>query len=259
MLIETHAHLYFDQFDEDRQQVIQRAKEADVQKIINIAVDLETSRQCIELAEKYEGSFATVGIHPNDSTKLDSSSLGELRELSRHQKVVAIGEIGLDFYWDRCPADVQERAFREQISLAKEVGLPIVIHNREAGPQIIEVLKSAGTSELGGVFHCFSEDMISAKEVLDLGFHISFTGNLTFKKSQLPEVAEMVSLDKLLLETDCPFLSPEPKRGRRNEPAHVVYIAQKLAEIKKATFEEVTEITTSNANRLFGLGERAME
>jgi len=259
MLIETHAHLYFDQFDEDREQVIQRADEAGVKKIINIAVDLESSKQCIELAEKYEGLFATVGIHPNDSTKLGRDSLLELRELCGHKKVVAIGEIGMDFYWDRCPAEVQERAFREQIRLAKEVGLPIVIHNREAAPQIIEVLKSEDASELSGVFHCFSEDTAIAKEVLDLEFHISFTGNLTFKRSQLPEVAEMVPLDKLLLETDCPFLSPEPKRGRRNEPAHVVYIAQKLAEIKKVEFAELAEVTTSNANRLFGLGERAME
>ncbi|MCH6558871.1 TatD family hydrolase [candidate division KSB1 bacterium] len=259
MLIETHAHLYFDQFDEDREQVIQRADEADVKRIINIAVDLETSRQCIELAEKYEGLYATVGIHPNDSAKLGKDSLLELGELCGHKRVVAIGEIGMDFYWDRCPAEVQERAFREQIRLAKEVKLPIVIHNREAGPQIIEILKSEGASGLSGVFHCFSEDMTIAKEVLDFGFHISFTGNLTFKKSQLPEVAEIVPLDKLLLETDCPFLSPEPKRGRRNEPAHVVYIAQKLAEIKKVTFEEITEITTSNAKRLFGLGDRAME
>jgi len=259
MLIETHAHLYFDQFDEDREQVILRADEAGVKKIINIAVDLETSKQCIELAQKYEGLFATVGIHPNDSTKLGKDSLLELRELCGHKKVVAIGEIGMDFYWNRCPAEVQERAFREQIRLAKEVGLPIVIHNREAAPQIIEVLKSEDASELSGVFHCFSEDTAIAKEVLDLGFHISFTGNLTFKRSQLPEVAELVPLDKLLLETDCPFLSPEPKRGRRNEPAHVVHIAQKLAEIKKVEFAELAEVTTSNANRLFGLGERAME
>lgn len=259
MLIETHAHLYFDKFDQDRDEVITNAFEANVQKIINIAVDLESSQQCIELAERYEGLFATVGIHPNDSTTLDNGSLAELKELSSHQKVVAIGEIGLDFYWEKCPVEIQEKAFREQIRLAKEVGLPIVIHNREAGPQIIEVLKSEGTDGLNGVFHCFSGDKQIAEEVLDLGFHISFTGNLTFKKSQLPEVAEVVPLEKLLLETDCPFLSPEPKRGRRNEPAHVVYIAQKLAEIKKVTFEEITEITTLNANRLFGLGEQAME
>lgn len=259
MLIETHAHLYFEQFDEDRDEIIQRADEAGVKKIINIAVDLETSKQCLELAEKYEGLFATVGIHPNDSTKLDDSSLAALKELSRNEKIVAIGEIGLDFYRDRSPREVQESAFRKQIRLAKNVGLPIVIHNRDAGRQIIDVLRSEGPANLSGVFHCFSEDTQIANNVLELGFHISFTGNLTFKKSQLPEVAEIVPLDKLLLETDCPFLSPEPKRGRRNEPAHVVYIAQKLAEIKKVTFEEIAEITTSNANRLFGLGERAME
>ncbi|MFQ5675799.1 MAG: TatD family hydrolase, partial [bacterium] len=211
------------------------------------------------LAEKYTGLFAAVGIHPNDSTKLDDSSLAALRELSRHNKVVAIGEIGLDFYRDYSPVEVQERAFREQIRLAREVDLPVVIHNREAGREIIDVLKSEGTNDLNGVFHCFSEDTEIANEVLALGFHVSFTGNLTFKKSQLPEVAEMVPLDRLLLETDCPFLSPEPKRGRRNEPAHVVYIAEKLAEIKGVTVNALTELTTANAARLFRLGDRAME
>lgn len=260
MLIETHAHLTFDRFDEDREAVIERAFEKGVGKIINVATDVESSKRCIELAEGQDGLFATVGIHPNDSEKLNAAALAKLHELSHHPKVVAIGEIGMDFYRDTCPPAAQEGAFREQIRFAKESGLPIVIHNREAGAQIVAVLRSEGTTDLaGGVFHCFSGDRQMAEAVLELGFHISFTGNLTFKKSELPRVARAVPLERLLLETDCPFLSPEPKRGRRNEPANVVYIAEKLAGIKGMAFSEIATATTRNANRLFGLGEKDME
>jgi TatD DNase family protein len=253
MLIDTHAHLYFNHFDEDREEVIQRAFEVGVKMIINIGIDLETCEQCIALADEHAGVFAAVGIHPNDSAKLDENALLSLKEFTRHAKVVAIGEIGLDFYRDRAPVEIQTEAFRQQIVLAKEAGLPIVIHNRQAIAEILEILKSEGTDGLAGVFHCFSEDESWAEEVLDLGFHISFTGNLTFKKSGLAKVANMVPLERLLLETDSPFLSPEPKRGRRNEPAHVLYIAQKLAEIKGVSVSEIEKITTENAVHLFGL------
>ncbi|MFQ6112973.1 MAG: TatD family hydrolase [bacterium] len=254
MLIDTHAHLYFNHFDADREDVIQRAFDAGVKKIINIGVDLDTCRQSIELAEKNAGLFAAVGIHPNDSTKLDENSLATLMEFTRHPKVVAIGEIGLDFYRERAPIEIQRQAFRKQIALAKDEALPMVIHNRQAVREILDILKEEGTEGLGGVFHCFSEDERIAEEVLEMGFHISFTGNLTFKKSNLPQVAQMVPLERLLLETDSPLLSPEPKRGRRNEPAHVVYIAQKLAEIKGSDVSEIEKITTDNAVSLFGLG-----
>jgi len=256
MLIDTHAHLYFNQFDEDRDDTIQRAFEAGVKKIINIGTDPETCRQCIEMAEKYDGLFAVVGIHPNDAGRWNETVREQIIEWSRHPKVVAIGEIGLDFYWDKTPVPVQENAFRQQIRLAKELELPIVIHNRDAGREILDVLKSEKVNGLTGVFHCFSETKEIAAEVLELGFHISFTGNLTFKKSELPQVAKFVPIERLLLETDCPFLSPEPKRGRRNEPAHVVHIAQKLAEIKESPFEEIARITTENAHRLFGLDSK---
>ncbi len=256
-MIETHAHLYFDRFDADRDQVIQRAFDAGVRKIINIGIDIDTSLACIELAERHTGLFATVGIHPNDSMKLDDKSLAQLRELSRHEKVVAIGEIGLDFHWDTCPVDVQKQAFHQQIRLAKDVGLPIVIHNREAGPEILELLDSAGTDGLSGVFHCFSENAEIAEQALQLGFHISFTGNLTFKKSMLPEVAAAIPTERLLLETDCPFLSPEPKRGKRNEPAHVVHIARKIAEIKGIELATLVATTSANAEALFRLHEKA--
>ena len=253
MLIDTHAHLYFNQFDHDREDVINRALESGVQKIINIAVDVETARQCIEMAEQLSGLFAAVGVHPNDSIKFNDKILSELKELSRHPKVVATGEIGLDFYRDFSPVEIQKDVFKKQIRLAKEIGLPIVIHNRDAIDEILDILKSEGTADLSGVFHCFSENREYAEQVLELGFHISFTGNLTFKKSELPDVARAVPLNRLLLETDSPFLSPEPRRGRRNEPANVVYIAEKLAEIKKIEFDKLGKTTTANANKLFGL------
>jgi TatD DNase family protein len=255
MLIDTHAHLFFDQFNDDRDDVIARAAATDVRKIINIATDLDTSRECIEMAEVHAGLFATVGIHPNDAGQFDDRTIPSLKQLCSHPKVVAIGEIGLDFYRDWCPPAVQEIVFRKQIRLAKEVGRPIVIHNREAGREIIDVIKSEGLDGLSGVFHCFSEDEHVAGEVLDLGFFISFTGNLTFKKSELPSVASMVPVDRLLLETDCPFLAPEPKRGRRNEPAYVHHICEKLAEIKGLGMSDLAGATTKNAHRLFGLGE----
>ena len=256
-MIETHAHLYFDRFDEDREAVIQRAFDAGVEKIINIGIDLETSQQCVDLAESYDPLFATAGIHPNDSSKLDDDSVRQLVELTKHPKVVAVGEIGLDFYWDKCPVDLQKEAFRRQIRIAKDAGLPIVIHNREAGNEIVELLRREGTEGLSGVFHCFSEELRVAEMVLELGFHISFTGNLTFKKSELPEVAAAVPVERLLLETDCPFLSPEPKRGRRNEPAHIAFIAQRLAEIKEIELSALITATTANAESLFELSEKA--
>ncbi|MCG8605485.1 TatD family hydrolase [bacterium] len=259
MLIDTHAHLYFDWFDQDRDEVIARAQTADVKKIINIAIDLKSSRKCIELTEEYDGLFATVGIHPNDSTQLSDKALEELAELCRHPKVVAIGEIGLDLYRERSPREIQFEAFRQQIRLAKKCGLPIVIHNREAGQSILEILQSEGSNGLTGVFHCFSEDKAIAQQVIEMGYYISFTGNLTFKKSKLPEIARNVPLQRILLETDSPFLSPEPKRGRRNEPVHVCHIAEKLAEIHGTSLEEIGEITSRTAIRLFGLGDGDME
>lgn len=259
MLVDTHAHLYFEHFEPDLPEVIERAAEAGVERILNIGVDVASSRRCVELAESYSGLYAAVGVHPNDAATFSETTLAELRELTRHPKVVALGEIGLDFYRDRCPTAQQEKAFRAQIALAKELRLPIVIHNREAGRQIVDVLRSEGVAGLTGVFHCFSEDVALAEEVLSFGFYISFTGNLTFRKSELPRVAERVPLQRLLLETDSPFLSPEPKRGRRNEPAHVVYLARKLAEIKRTTFEKVVRETTLNAERLFGMGSAEME
>jgi TatD DNase family protein len=258
LLIDTHAHLYWDSFEKDLAAVIDRAISNDVRQIINIATDLETGRQCISFAEQFDSLFATAGIHPNDAAKFDDTTITALKSALQHPKVVAIGEIGLDFYRDWCPPATQEKVFRKQLRLAVETGFPVIIHNRNAGREIVNVMKSEVGGGLSGVFHCFSEDAGLAQDVLDLGFHISFTGNLTFRKSHLPEVARLVPLHRLLLETDSPFLSPEPKRGRRNEPAHVVYIANKLSEVKEVSFDEIVQATTENATKLFGLGDRDM-
>jgi TatD DNase family protein len=252
-MIDTHAHLTFDWFDDDREEVIERAREAGVEQIITVGTNLQDCGEAIELAERHPHLFAAVGIHPNDSEDFSDEALARLREWCRHPKVVAVGEIGLDFYRDRVPPERQEKAFRAQIALAKEVGLPVIIHNREATRALLEVLQEVGTEGLSGVFHCFSGNLEDAEQVLSLGFLISFAGNLTYKKSNLPEIAAAVPLERQLLETDSPFLAPMPRRGKRNEPAFVVHTAQRLAEIKGVDVATVAQVTTANARRLFDL------
>lgn len=253
MLIDTHAHLQLNHFDDDREAVIQRALEAGVEKIIVVSTDLASSRQSVVLAEKHAGVYAAVGFHPTDCGAATGDDFAEIARLAQHPKVVAIGEIGLDFYWKNVPAEIQQRAFVRQLCLAQEIGKPVIIHNREAGEAILQTLRENAIRKLQGVFHCFSEDVAYARHVLDLGCHISFTGNLTYKKSTLPEVAACVQLERLLLETDCPFMTPAPHRGKRNEPAFTVHIAEKLAEITQASFDDVCQRTTQNAIALFKL------
>jgi len=252
-LIDTHAHLQLQQFDEDRDAIIRRAVDAGVTKIVTIGTDVASSRQAIAQAEKYDGVFAAVGIHPTDCGNATDEDFEMIRELAMHPRAVAIGEIGLDFYWRDVAPEVQQRAFVRQLALARELQKPVIIHNRQAGEAILQALHEENVRELRGVFHCFSENINFAQRVLDLGSYISFTGNLTYKKSMLPEVAAQIPLDRLLLETDAPFMAPHPFRGKRNEPAYVVHIAEKLAEIKKLPFAEIAWVTTENAQRLFGL------
>lgn len=253
MLIDTHAHLQLEQFDADREAVIRRAQEAGVAKIIVVSTDLASSRQSLALAEKHPGLFAAVGFHPNDCGAASDADFAEIARLAQHPKVVALGEIGMDFYWQRVPAEMQQRAFVRQLQLAGEIGKPVIIHNRAAGEAILNALSQAGVRELAGVFHCFSENEEYARRVLELGCHVSFTGNLTYRKSALPEVARSLPLARLLLETDCPFMAPVPQRGQRNEPAFTIHIAGKLAEIHNLSVAEICRHTTQNAMNLFGL------
>ncbi len=260
MFIDSHAHLNFEAFDADREAVLQRARESGVDKIIVPSVDLESSRKAVELAEHYPELYAAVGVHPEDAEKFSEEQIAQFLKWAGHPKVVAVGEIGLDFYRDYNPRDLQIRVFGRFVRLAKQTDLPIIIHNREADEEVLSLL--AEEPELAGapgVFHCFTGDVAFAKKVLDLGYFISFTGIVTFKNSNLREVLREIPLDRLLLETDSPLLAPVPYRGKRNEPAFVRFIAEEFARVKNLSLKEVAEITTQNARRLFPKLENAPE
>lgn len=256
MLIDTHTHLDDGRFDRDREGVIARAQEAGVHTFITIGCDLATSRAAVALADRYPFVYATVGVHPHEVRHVKDDWFTELRDLARHPKVLAYGEIGLDYHYDHSPRDIQRARFREQVRLARELTLPIVIHTREAQEDTIGILKEERASELGGVFHCFSGDAWLAKDALDLGFYVSFSGVITFHNAtMLREIAVTVPMDRLLIETDCPYLTPVPHRGKRNEPAYVKLVAEQIARVRSArepmSVEEVGQITSANARRAF--------
>ena len=254
MLFDTHVHLNADQFEDDIEEVIANAKEAGVNKMVVVGFDEKTINKALELVEKYEFIYAAVGWHPVDAVDFEERHLEWIKELSAHPKVVAIGETGLDYHWDKSPKETQKAAFRKQIQLAKEVKMPIIIHNREADRDVVEILKEENASEVGGIMHCFAGSLEIAKTCLDMNFYISFGGPVTFKNAkQTKEVAKAIPLDKLLIETDAPFLAPHPFRGKRNEPAYVKLVAEEISRLKEITYEEVAKQTTINANKLFGI------
>jgi len=254
MLTDTHTHLDNSQFDEDREAVIRRALEAGITRIVNIGFNRETIPTTLALAERYDFIYAVVGWHPQDAKDMTPEDLEWIEELSRQEKVVALGEMGLDYYWDTSPKDVQQRVFREQVRLARKVGMPIVIHNRDAHQDIVQILREEKAAEVGGIMHCFSGSWETAKQCLDMNFYISFGGPVTFKNAKQPkEVLAQVPLDRLLLETDAPYLTPHPYRGKRNETGFVRLVAETAAEIHGLPLEEIAAITTRNANRVFGL------
>jgi len=256
MFIDTHAHLDSHKFDNDREEMINRALEAGVDTIVNIGFNRETIPTTLELAEKYPFIYAAVGWHPTDAIdmKLEEDLAWIERLCLTHPKVVAIGEIGLDYYWDTSPKDVQHTVFREQIRLARRIGKPIVIHNRDAHEDVLRLLKEEKAAEVGGIMHCFSGSWETAKQCLDMNFHISFGGPVTFKNARVPkEVLERVPMDRLLIETDAPYLTPHPHRGKRNESAYVRLVAETAAELKGISLEEISKITSKNALRCFGI------
>lgn len=252
--VDSHTHLDVPDFDGDREEVIARAKAVGVTRIVTIGPSngIESSRAAIKLANSHDGIWASVGIHPHDVAK--PYEISELQKLSQEPKVVAFGEIGLDFYRNWSPFDLQEEHFRLQLELAKRIKKPLIIHSREAGLKCLEILKEYHVEDLGGVFHCYSEDAEFAKKLRDINFLISIPGSLTFKKAyKLQEAAKETPLEQLMLETDAPFLAPVPYRGKRCESSFLIETAKCLAAIKGISLKEVAETTTANAIRFFGL------
>jgi TatD DNase family protein len=252
MYFDTHAHLDDEQFAEDQKTVIQRAQEAGVELIVNVGYHVSSAVQTVELTQKYDFIYGAVGMHPHEAQDLDEVSLAKLRELAQTPRIVAIGEIGLDYYYDLSPRATQQTVFREMIRLAREVRLPIIIHDREAHEDTLRIVKEEKASEVGGIFHCYSGSLAMAKEVIKLGFLLALGGALTFKNARKTvEVAKEIPLEYFLIETDCPYLTPEPYRGKRNEPAYVAKVAEEIAEIKGLSIEEVAQATLDNGKRLF--------
>lgn len=259
-VIDSHCHIDGEQFDADRDEVVQRAKDAGVKAMLNVGTGDPHSddfRRAVETAQKYENVFASVGVHPHDAKLYDDTAEDHLIELvNSSKKVIAWGEIGLDFYYDHSPRDVQISVFRRQMKKAKELGLPIIIHSRDANDETVEILtqECSGCDFPGGIMHCFGGTPEMAESLLQLGFLISFAGNVTFKKADnLRDAARVVPLDRLLVETDCPFLTPVPLRGKRNEPSFVVHTAQFLAAFYGIAVENLAEQTTQNFLGFFGL------
>ncbi|MGV8905886.1 MAG: TatD family hydrolase [Acetobacterium sp.] len=255
MLIDSHAHIDEEKYDLDREEILENARVAGVELIINPASDEASSRRAVALSEKVDMVYATVGFHPHDAKAYDFKEHGRmLREWAQKDKVVAIGEIGLDYHYDLSPRELQQSVFVEQVMIAKEMALPIVIHNRESMEDMWRLLKEHFAPELGGVMHSYSGSVEMAKMFLDMGLYLSISGTLTFKNARkLPEVVAMMPLDRLLVETDSPYLTPTPHRGKRNEPAYVRFVAQEVARIRGMSIAAVEEITAENTKRVFGI------
>jgi TatD DNase family protein len=254
MFTDTHTHMDSKSFEGDRHEALMRAYEGGVTRIVNIGFNRETIPTTLKLSEDYEFIYAAVGWHPQDSKDMTADDLVEIEELCKRPKVVAIGEIGLDYYWDTSPKEVQHRVFREQIRLARKIGKPIIIHNRDAHQDILTILKEEKAAEVGGIMHCFSGSWETAKACLDMDFHISFGGPVTFKNAKQPkEVLAQVPIERLLIETDAPYLTPHPFRGKRNETGYVRLVAETAAEIRGITLEELAYHTTENAKKLLQL------
>ncbi|MDY0017825.1 MAG: TatD family hydrolase [Candidatus Delongbacteria bacterium] len=251
---ESHAHLYFEDFDNDRDELIEQLLSSGIEGIINAGVDLETSLKCIGLAEKYERIYAACGFHPNDAAEHDIKDLEVLKTLIQHPKVVAIGETGIDLYRDRAPLELQKKFFIRQLEIALENDMPVIVHSRSADTETFDIIDQVSL-KYKGVFHCYAGNAENALRLIEKGFYISFTGNITYKNNDREEVIRQIPLENILLETDSPFLTPVPFRGKRNDPSKLKLIAEKIAEIKGVSVEEVAEVTTRNSKKLFKINE----
>ncbi|MCR4955583.1 MAG: TatD family hydrolase [Lachnospiraceae bacterium] len=254
MIFETHAHYDDEQYNEDRENLLREIFSAGIDKIINVASTMESSRECIKLAEQYENIYAAVGVHPSEIDCIKGDTYEELRSMAAHRKVVAIGEIGLDYYWDK-EKEVQERQkveFIKQLDLARELDLPVIIHSRDAAADTMEILKNQPKRENPGIIHCYSYSVEMAREFIKMGWHIGVGGVVTFKNAKvLKEVVKEIPLERIVLETDCPYMAPEPHRGKRNSSIYIPHIVDKIAELKNVSGQEVEEVTYNNALRVY--------
>jgi TatD DNase family protein len=252
-MIDTHAHIDFNAFEDDRDDVIKRAFENGLTAIIIPGVEPKDYGRLLDLSSRFDNIFCGMGVHPHNAKDANEEVYQTILENSKNENVKAIGEIGIDYYYDFAPKDLQQEVFRRQLQIAKQVDLPVIVHNREADDDILRIIDEEQNGNLKGVLHCFSSSVEVMEKAIDLGFHISFTGNITFKKSDLKEVVEKVPLDRIMLETDSPFMTPVPNRGKRNEPSNVRFVAEKISEIKSISINEVIEMTSRTAKNLFNL------
>lgn len=256
MLIDTHAHLQDEQLKAETDNILARAEEAGVKKIACVGYDLASSMEALQMAKKYTQIYAVVGIHPDDTRSVNPESLEQIYAMGRDARVVGIGEIGLDYYHDIASREEQKKAFIAHIKIAQELDKPVIIHNRDAHQDVLEIIKQEKAGKSGGIMHCYSGSLPMAEELIKLGFYISFAGPVTFKNAKKAhQVAASIDTNKLLIETDCPYLSPEPFRGKLNEPARVEYVARKIAELRNSSLEEIAAITSSNAREIYRIAE----
>lgn len=254
MLFDTHAHLDDQKYDADREAMLGRARDAGVGLILNVGYDLASSQRSIDLAEQYDFVYAAVGVHPHDAKTVDEAALEQLRQMAKHPKVVALGEIGLDYYYDNSPREVQRQVFQQQVELATQLQLPIIVHDRDAHGDVMQTLRDNSSQLSSGVLHCFSGSYEMAMECIRLGLYVSFAGPVTFKNAvKLKEIATKVPLDRMLIETDAPYLTPEPYRGKRNESAYVAQVAEVIANLRGMSVAELAQQTKENGQRLFGI------
>jgi TatD DNase family protein len=255
MIIDTHAHYDDEKFNEDRDLLLHSLKENDIEYVVNIGASIKTTRNTLELIKQYDFIYGAIGVHPSETGELNEDNFSWLKEQAKTEKVVAIGEIGLDYYWDEPDRIIQKMWFDRQMELAKEVNLPIVIHSRDAAKDTLDMMKAAKVETVGGVIHCFSYGIDMAKEYLKMGFYLGIGGVVTFNNAKkLKEVVEYTPLDRIVLETDCPYLSPVPNRGKRNSSLNLVYVVDEIAKIKNIDTDEIIQVTNQNAKDLYRIG-----
>ena len=252
MIFDTHAHYDDDAFDEDREELLAGMNAAGVEYIVNVGASMASSKRSVNLAEKYPFVYAAVGVHPDEVGELNEEKFAQLKAWTSHEKVKAVGEIGLDYYWDKEGHDLQKHWFMRQMELAHECNLPMIVHSREAAKDTLDMIIAAKPLELSGIIHCYSYSVEQAREYLDMGYYIGIGGVLTFKNAKkLKEVAEYAPLSQIVIETDCPYLAPTPFRGKRNDSSKLRYVAEELASIKQVSVEEVIRITNENGRKLY--------